>query len=147
MINMLIGLIYQVLYSYFATVFFAYIFNAPKNSILIIGVNGSLGWLIYSYFYSVYHSGIFGSFIGALTVAILSELFARWFKMPATIFLTAGIIPLVPGAGLYYTMLELIQKNYSDAVNKGIETVFIAGSISIAIAISSSIFNKQINKT
>ncbi|MDK2810897.1 MAG: hypothetical protein PWR27_1606, partial [Petroclostridium sp.] len=74
----------------------------------------------------------------------LSEFFARQFKMPVTIFLTSGIIPLVPGAGLYYTMLELVQNNYAAAISKGVETIFIAGSIAVAIAISSSLFKKRI---
>ena len=37
-------------------------------------------------------------------VSALAELLARLLKAPATIFLVIGIIPLVPGGGLYYTM-------------------------------------------
>ncbi|MGE4283893.1 MAG: threonine/serine exporter family protein [Clostridia bacterium] len=135
-------MIIESLYAYFATLFFAVVFNAPKKSIFITGINGCIGWLIYSYFYNTYHSPILGSFLGALAVGILSEYLARYFKMPATIFLTSGIIPLVPGTGLYYTMLRLVLDQYSDAAHMAIETIFIAGSIAAAIAISSSLFKK-----
>jgi uncharacterized membrane protein YjjB (DUF3815 family) len=136
-------LIYEILFSYFATIFFAYIFNAPKKSIFITGLIGTIGWLVYIYFFNIHQAIVLGSFVGALVVGLLSEFFARQFKMPVTIFLTSGIIPLVPGAGLYYTMFELVQNNYAAAVSKGVETIFIAGSIAVAIAISSSLFKKK----
>ncbi|WHH59585.1 threonine/serine exporter family protein [Petroclostridium sp. X23] len=133
----------EAVYSYFATIFFAYIFNAPKKSVFITGMNGSIGWLIYSYLNYTYQAEVLGSFTGALVVGIISEYLARHFKMPATIFLTSGIIPLVPGTGLYYTMLYLVQKQYSSAMQVGVETIFIAGSIAAAVAISASLFKKR----
>jgi len=133
----------KVMFAYFATVFFAISINTPKKSIYFTGINGAVGWLIYFLFSYYLGADVLGSFVGALVVALLSEYSARKFKMPATVFLTSGIIPLVPGAGLYYTMLELVQNNYENAINTGIKTIFISGSIAVAIAISSSIFKRQ----
>jgi len=136
-------MINQIMYSYIATLFFAVSTNSPKKSIFTAGINGTIGWLIYSFFIQFFHTEILGSFVGTFVVAILSELCARKFKMPATVFLTSGIIPLVPGRGLYYTMFELVQNNYYEAISMGIKTIFISGSIAVAIAISSSIFKKK----
>ncbi len=133
----------QIVYAFFATISFAYIFNAPRKSIFATGLIGSTGWVLYTFFYQILSSKILGSFIGALAIALLSEFAARRFKMPVTVFLTAGIIPLVPGSGLYSTMLYLVQNNYTEAVKNGTETVFIAGAISVAIAISSTLFWKR----
>ncbi|NMB33315.1 MAG: threonine/serine exporter, partial [Clostridium sp.] len=47
-----------------------------------------------------------------------------------------GIVPLVPGAGMYYTMLALVQKDFHLAASKGTETFFIAAAISIGVIIS-----------
>ena len=139
-------MIQQIAYSFFATVGFAYIFNAPKKSIFLTGLIGSAGWMVYAYFHHTYTANILGSFAGALVVAILSELAARQYKMPATVFLTSGIIPLVPGGGMYFTMLELIRRDFDSAMSKGTETIFIAGSIAIAIALGSSLFRVKRRK-
>lgn len=136
-------MIFELTYAFFATVGFAYIFNAPKKSIFTTGVIGALGWIIYSYFVSSHNAAVMGSFIGAFVVAVLSEISARLFKMPVTIFLISGIIPLVPGSGLYYTMLALVQKNYGNAISIGTETIFAAGSIAVAIALVSSLFKRR----
>lgn len=139
-------MIYPLIYAYLATIGFSYIFNAPKKAIFLIGFIGTLGWLSYSGIVILNDSKILGSFIGAFVVTTSSELSARRFKMPATIFLIPGIIPLVPGSGLYYTMLLFIQKNDASAIRVGTETVFIAGAIAIAIATSASFFKKRNDK-
>ena len=137
-------MLFELIFSFFATVFFAYLFNAPRKSIFVTGLNGAMGWLIFSYFNHFYKADILGCFVGAFIVALLSELAARHFKMPVTIFLTTGIIPLVPGAGLYNTMIELVQNNYEGAFKIGTQTIFMSGAIALAIAVNSSIFKIRI---
>ncbi len=58
-------------------------------------------------------------------VGTLGELFARYFKKPATVYIIPGIVPLVPGAGMYYTMLALVEKDFLLAANNGTETFFL----------------------
>ena len=65
-------------------------------------------------------------------------MFAKYFKKPATVFIIPGIITLVPGAGMYYTMLALIKKDFHEAANTGTETIFIAAAIAIGIILSST---------
>ena len=50
-----------------------------------------------------------GYFAGTTFVAMIGEIFARKFKMPATTFIFPAVIPMVPGFGLYQTMLALVQ--------------------------------------
>ncbi len=64
---------------------------------------------------------------------------ARYYKKPATVYIIPGIVPLVPGAGMYYTMLALVSKDFYTAINKGTETFFIAAAISLGIIISTSL--------
>ena len=44
-------------------------------------------------------------------VSLFSEIAARIFKAPATIFLIIGCFPRVPGRGIYQTMLYCTQGN------------------------------------
>lgn len=64
-------------------------------------------------------------------------------KKPATVFITPGIVSLVPGAGMYYTMLYLVQKDYSQATIAGSETFFMAAAIAIGIIVS-TIFSRSL---
>lgn len=129
----------QFVFSFFSTMGFAVLFNIPKNEILKASLVGATGWIFYSYFYDGFHSLIFASFIGACVVAVISEIFARIFKDAVTVFIIPGILPLVPGTGMYNTMLAIIEQDFYRAALTGTETIFVAGSIAAAILIVSSI--------
>lgn len=132
-------LIKQFVFSFFGTIGASILFSIPRDSIIISGTVGALGWTTYTTILSKYSSPVAGTFFGALAVGIIGELLARHFKKPATVFIIPGIIPLVPGAGMYYTMLALIEKRFLDAANIGTETLFIAVAIAIGIVMSSSL--------
>ncbi|OOB77996.1 MAG: hypothetical protein BEN18_09055 [Epulopiscium sp. Nuni2H_MBin001] len=53
--------------------------------------------------------------------------------MPITVFLIAGIFPLVPGAGIYFTAYYFIVNDNVQAFVKGLETFKIAMAISLGI--------------
>lgn len=129
------NIIKQFLFSFLSTIGFAVLFNIPNDSISKSGIAGALGWVIF-YITSRYLNNIAGTFFAATTVGILGELLARHYKKPATIYTIPGIIPLVPGAGMYYTMLALIDNDFILAANKGTETFFIAVAISMGIIVS-----------
>ncbi|GFN36324.1 threonine/serine exporter family protein [Tepidimicrobium xylanilyticum] len=128
-----------IIFAFISSMGFAILFSIPKNSILKSGFIGSMGWMVYYIMSDILNDSIISTFFGAITVGALGELFARYFKKPATIFIIPGIIPLVPGAGMYYTMLALIEKDFSMAANKGTETFFIAAAISIGLIVSTSL--------
>lgn len=127
------------IYSFLSTIGFSILFSIPKDSIVKSGVVGAFGWVVYMIFLKIYSSAVVGTFFGALTVGILGEIMARHYKKPATIFTIPGIIPLVPGAGMYYTMFALIEKRFGDAASIGTETIFIAAAIATGITISSTL--------
>ncbi|MEI6859146.1 MAG: threonine/serine exporter family protein [Shewanella sp.] len=57
---------------------------------------------------SIYLGDSIGIFIGAFTVGVYSNLFARWMKAPASIALLQGIVILVPGSKTYIGLNTLI---------------------------------------
>lgn len=135
----------QLLYAFLSTVGFAVIFNSPKDTVVKSGFNGAIGWLGYMIVNNITGSPIAGSFVGALTVGILGEVFAKIFKKPSTTFIIPGIIPLVPGKGIYYTMLALTEKNFLSAADSGSQTILLSIAIASGIIVSSS-FNRAIIK-
>ena len=56
-------------------------------------------------------------------------------KCPATIFLISGIFPLVPGAGIYWTVYYLITEQLRLAVYTGYEAVKVAIAIVLGIVV------------
>ena len=73
------------------------------------------------------------SFVGTLAVVLISRILTVRKKCPITIFLVSGIIPLVPGAGIYYTAYYLVTGQMSLAAVKGLEAVKIAFAIVLGI--------------
>ena len=106
----MVEIIKQFLFSFISTIGFSVLFNIPKGLIAKTGFVGGIGWIIFYITRQYLNNEIISTFFAALTVGIFGELFARYFKKPATVFIIPGIIPLVPGAGMYYTMLTLSQK-------------------------------------
>jgi len=128
----------QFVFSFISTIGFSIIFNIPKGLIVKSGIVGGIGWLVFYISSQFFSSSIISTFFASLTVGILGELCARYFKKPATVFIIPGIIPLVPGAGLYYTMLALLEEDFYAAATKGTETIFIAAAISAGLIISTT---------
>ena len=131
----------QLISAFLVSSAFAILSNTPKKILVLCGISGMMGWLVYIILIRSSYSQILAVFFGACMVNMLAEIFARTFKHPVPLFLIPGIIPLVPGAGMYNTMNALIKNNIDLAIKTGMKTLLIAGSIAIALMLISS-FNK-----
>ncbi|HLR33980.1 MAG TPA: threonine/serine exporter family protein [Tissierellales bacterium] len=129
----------QFLFAFLSAIGFAILFSIPKDSIIKSGIVGALGMVVYTLVNEIFKTPVAGTLFAALTVGLLGEILARHYKKPATVFIIPGIIPLVPGAGTYYTMLAVIEKNFNETANTGSETFFIAVAIAVGLTISSSL--------
>lgn len=127
------------IYSFIATAGFAVFLNAPKSTLLSSGLTGGLGWALFYYLVMLTENDILSNFIAALLVSYLSEILARKLKQPAIVFIIPGIIPLVPGLGMYNTMLYLVQSDYNNAIAKGADVLFVGGAISLGILVVTSL--------
>ncbi len=128
--------------AFFGCFGFSFIFRIHKHIRHSIAgsVIGTIGWIIYLLL-DFTHNVFLQSFIAMLFVALASELMARIFKAPATVFIMLGFFPLVPGSGIYYTMLYAVQGMNSLFIENLITTFGIAMSLSFAILISSTLIN------
>ncbi|WIV10773.1 threonine/serine exporter family protein [Proteiniborus sp. MB09-C3] len=136
----------QFVYAFLSTAGFGVFFNIPKDSIIKSSLGGAMSWVVYIISVRLFSSSIGGTLLAAITVGFLGEFMAKHFKKPATIFIIPGIVPLVPGAGMYYTMLEVINKDFISAAELGTEAIFIALAIAIGIIVSSSFSRALLNQ-
>jgi len=127
------------IYAFFATVGFCFIFNVPRRHIFSAASIGAIGWTIFQYIQSTGSSSILACFIGSCVIALLSDICSRLFKDASTIFVIPGILPLVPGAGMYNTMVAFLDGDFSRMSIVGWETALMAGSIAVALLIMASL--------
>lgn len=126
----------EFIFSVVAALAFAGLFNAPKKTMAFSSVTGGIGWLIFRYM----GEGLAAYFVAALVMAVLGEILARIMKMPATIFIHVSVIPLVPGLGLYRTMLYLVNGEYMQGLMQGANTLLGMGCIAMAVGVSTLLF-------
>lgn len=130
----------QIILAFFGSIFPAILFNIDRKKILWAGLSGALGWSVYLLIFHGTKSPIVASFGGAFAVGVYSEALARKLKTPAFGFLIPGIFPLVPGVIAYNTLRNIVDNNFSEALNKGILTIAIGGGIGFGIMLSTAIF-------
>ena len=138
-------ILFQFLFAFFATISFAIYFKSPIKAILPSGLIGAISWSLYFIVLNELDDKILGILLAAFIVGISGEALAVKLKKPATIFITTGIISFVPGAGMYYTMSNIVDKDFTKAINFGTETFFIAAAIAIGI-ISSTVLSRLVKR-
>ena len=138
--------IIQFIVAMIATISFAILFSAPKQELLFCGLSGAIGWLFYFIIVGAGLSPVFGSLIGTLILTLFARTMAVIRRCPATMFLLTGIFPLVPGAGIYYTVYALINEENQAFSSNGLQTLEIALAITFGIifgfAVPQGLFHK-----
>ena len=82
--------------------------------------------------------------VGAALSAIYSDVMAHWLKVPATVLIIPGIVPLVPGGKLYYTMLAAVQADMDTFSLRGKEALLMAAGLAIGV-IAVTVVSKPLN--
>ena len=112
---------------------FSVLMHQPWRTIPVSSLIATAGYVVFL----LLGKSTLAYFGATLVIGICCEICARIMKRTATLFVTAAIIPLVPGIGLYNTMLYVVEGNYSKAVNTGAATVLGICGIALAITMSS----------
>ena len=79
-------------------------------------------------------------FYATAFAAFYSESMARIRKYPTISYLVVSIFPLIPGAGVYYTMRHVLDGNMEMFVKQGVHTAAVAGIMAIGILLISTTF-------
>ena len=130
----------QAIMIFVACTGFFILFNVHGWGSFLCAFGGVVTWMAYLLLREL-GVGIYGmNFFASVIAAIYSEVMARSRKYPVTSYLVISSIPLLPGAGIYYTMSFGLEGNMQAALQKGLETAGIAGSIAVAILLVSTVF-------
>lgn len=122
-----------------ATAGFGLLFRAETKSLAPGALIGGIGYVLYDALVLAFGSTAVAAFAAGVLVGAASEAAARVLKSPTIVFATMGIIPLVPGYGLYRTMEYVVGADYTRALASGMETLLVAGAIAMSLGFSTVI--------
>lgn len=132
-------MIIKSFYALLATLGFGVLFNIKGKNLIFASIGGAITWFLYLLSKSYTSSDIISLFYASVAAGLYSELMARFLKSPVTSFSICSVIPLVPGGGMYYTMLESVRGNVNNFLSTGLNTLSSAGAIAAGILLASSI--------
>ena len=129
----------QLIAAFLGTLGFSALFGAPRRYYIACGLVGMIGWMSYIFTDSI--------LVASLIIAVMSHVFAVIQRCPVTIFIICGIIPLVPGGGLFWTLYYMLTSHLRLSFDTGTgalkATIAIAGGIIIGAAIFDRLLKKK----
>jgi uncharacterized membrane protein YjjB (DUF3815 family) len=128
-------LLLQCAVSFVSVVAFSILFHAPRAQWVYCGLTGMVGWGTYWVLMQYQSSQVVASLFASILLTLLARIFAVVQRCPTTVYLTGGIFPLVPGAGIYYTVYYFILGDSLRCLEKGVETIKIAAVIAIGLVL------------
>ena len=129
----------QFLIAFFATMGFALYFNCPKRILIQACFVSGIIWDIYKLMVIKNDNVLLAGFVATFILGLISEVCARRYKTPAILFILPGLIPMIPGAGTYYTMYYLIYGNSETFRSTLAETFYILVALALGVVASAGI--------
>ena len=119
---------------------FSVYFNIHGPGILVCAVGGVLTWTTYLVVQDLGVGLIYANFIGGIMASVYAEIMARIRHFPAISYLVVSLFPLLPGAGIYYTMAYAVENEMTRFAARGYQTAAIAAALALGILLVSTAF-------
>jgi len=119
---------------------FTIYFKLPYKVRFVTSVLSGFIWFLFEIIKSLNPNYIFSNFTAAVLIGLFSEIMAIVFKKPATVFLIPCLVPLVPGAGMYYIMYHFIGSNYNLMQEQLILTILTSAALALGVVVSQGLF-------
>ena len=117
---------------------FVIVFNIHGRGKLLCALGGVVTWGAYCIAERFGCDSLLCFFIATCVASVFSEAMARVRRYPAISYLVVSLLPLIPGAGIYYTALYAIRGDMTLAAQYGINTLATAGVMAAGILVVST---------
>lgn len=117
---------------------FCVIFNIHGRGSLLCAAGGIITWLFYRLTLFLGGTDLTACFWATTAASLYAETMARIRKYPAISYLVVSVFPLLPGAGVYYTMRYAVRGEMDLFAQQGTQTIAIAGVMAAGILLSST---------
>lgn len=114
---------------------FIILFNIHGPGELLCLLGSGMTWAVYCIVQASGGSELLCCFIATLVAAVYSEVMARVRKYPAISYLVISILPLLPGAGIYYTAHYAFIGDMRAAADCGTHTLAVSGAMAVGILV------------
>lgn len=118
---------------------FSILFNIHGPGGLLCALGGVVTWVVFDLILKAGGDEMFAYFSGAFLASVYAEVMARIRKYPAISYLVVSLFPLIPGAGIYYTMYYAVHGNMERFAAEGTRTGAIAGVMAVGVLLVSTI--------
>jgi uncharacterized membrane protein YjjP (DUF1212 family) len=134
------NLLVESLFCFLGCTGFFILFNIHGPGGFLCALGGVITWAIYRLVPNLGCGDILAYFWATIFASLYAEIMARIRKYPAISYLIVSIFPLIPGAGVYYTMNHAVHGDIDAFADRGIYTVAIAGVMAVGILLASTLF-------
>lgn len=134
------GWLVQAVSAFLGTAGFAILYGVPRKEYVHAGICSTIGWL--SYLAMIRLAGatvIESTFVATLVVVLVSRFMAVDRSCPVIVYQICGVFPLIPGAGIFWTVYYIVNKDLSTAVTTGFSALGMAVAIVLGIIFMTSL--------
>ena len=128
----------EIFGAFVSSIGFCILFNIHGPGMILCGIGAALTWVIYRLCLNWGSGDIMAYFWATIIAAAYSEIMARIRKYPAISYLVVSIFPLIPGAGVYYTMSHAVHGDMVSFADQGTHTIAIAAMMAVGIILVST---------
>ena len=145
-------LLVEIFGAFVSSIGFCILFNIHGPGMLLCATGAVLTWVMYRLCQNLGTGDVMAYFWATIIAAAYSEIMARIRKYPAISYLVVSIFPLIPGAGVYYTMCHAVHGDMVSFADQGTHTIAIAAMMAVGIILVSttvylwSIWQRKLNK-
>lgn len=118
---------------------FSILFNIHGPGGLLCALGGVLTWVVYDLVMRYCGNDMMAYFLSSFFASVYAETMARIRKYPAISYLVVSLFPLIPGAGIYYTMNYAVHGEMERFAAKGMQTAAIAGVMAVGVLLVTTI--------
>ena len=128
--------IIQLITGFLGSAGFALVFNVRLKNLLSPSLNGLFTTGIFLLMFRFYSNYFIACFVASAFSALFGEVLARIKKTPASVFFIPGVVSLIPGGALFYTMSYAVKKDWINCKMYGFLTMEYALGIACGISIA-----------
>lgn len=123
----------QCIFATVACIGFVIVFNIHGSGNLLCALGGGLAWAVFCLVQTLGGAELLCFFAATVFAATYAEVMARVRKYPAISYLITSLLPLIPGAGIYYCAQQAMRGNSAGFVSYGTHTLAITGVMAVGI--------------
>jgi uncharacterized membrane protein YjjB (DUF3815 family) len=150
--NLLLGVLQQMVLAAVPAVGFGMVFNVPKRVLGYCAVGGALGrGLRHLLVEGVGIPVEWSTLLAAATVSLIGVAIAQRLRAHPKVFTVAAMIPMIPGVPLFKTLIAIVQiqqkglnnELLSTAITSGLQAFFVVAALAVGLAVPGLLFYRR----